>query len=226
MGRVSTCIPGFMANTYQISESSYIKYSSYEQLKRSLQKHDAIIHEAFYPMQIDHHMLRRAMDTKKPLTPKWNECPEPVERFLKKHIESWGKTAECQKLERLIKLVENHEITKVINIASGCMEFGMDMEDFNRSAAQHALTIMLHKSLQKRTKNTIQFYAQDPRYTAVDILTLSLHGCEVLEDPQALIEIDNDSVVFACCPGFPLSEITADLARPAMLIWDSDLSSR
>ena len=209
------------ANATKTSHNAYIKYFSYDQLKESLQKKNTIVHEAFYPMQIDHHMLRRTIDTKKPLAPKWDECPEPVEQFLKKHLESWEKTVEYRKLEKVLKHVAHHDITKVINIAPGSMEFGMDFEDFSRSATQHALMIMLYQSLQKKaSKDSIKFYAQDPRYTAVDILTLSLHGCEVLEDPQALIEMDNDSVVFACCPGFPLKDITADLARPAMLIWD------
>jgi hypothetical protein len=170
-------------------------------------------------MQIDHLMLRRAINTKKPLTPKWAECPEPVEQYLKQHLESWKKTTEYHKLERILKLFK-HDITKVINLGSGWMEFGMGLEEFSRCATQHALTIVLYQLLQKKTNNTIKHYAQDPAYTAVDILALSLHGCEVLEDPQALIEIDDDSVVFACCPGFPLKDITADIARPAMLIWD------
>ncbi|KAJ5696199.1 hypothetical protein N7536_006611 [Penicillium majusculum] len=90
----------------------------------------------------------------------------------------------------------------------------------HRSAVQHSIMITIRNRIEEITNKKIQCYAQDPCYTAVDTWALAQHGCKVLEDPQALLEIDNDCVLFSCCPDLLLKEITVDFARPAILIWD------
>lgn len=90
----------------------------------------------------------------------------------------------------------------------------------HRSAVQHSIMITIRDRIEEITNKKIQFYAQDPCYTAVDTWALAQHGCKVLEDSQALLEMDDDCVLFSCCPALPLEEITVDFTRPAMLIWD------
>ncbi|CAG7947541.1 unnamed protein product [Penicillium nalgiovense] len=75
--------------------------------------------------------------------------------------------------------------------------------------------------IEEITDKKIKCYAQDPHYTAVDTWALAGHGCEVLDDPRALLEIDDNCILFSCCPALPLKDITVGLARPAMIIWDS-----
>lgn len=180
-----------------------------------------LLEEAFFPLQIEHFMLVRASDTKLPISTPYIENRVAVDEFLQNTLKSWKESPEWQMLKALLKHVASHEITKIIGIASGSMEFGPDDEDCTyRSAIQHSLMIALKESIEDMNDEEIRFYAQEPRYTAVDTWALAEHGCEVLEDPKALLEIDNDCILFSCCPALPLKDITVDFARPAMLIWD------
>ncbi|CAI7577757.1 unnamed protein product [Penicillium palitans] len=173
-----------------------LRYSCYEQLASAVESQSIELAEAFFPLQIEHTMLARASDTKQPTSPEYVENPVAVDEALKTTLKSWKKTPEFQELDSILKLVFNaHEVTKVVGIASGSIEFGPESHDDTYRSA-------------------------DPCYTAVDTWALAQHGCNVLEDPQALLEIDDDCVLFSCCPALPLKEITVDFARPAMLIWD------
>jgi hypothetical protein len=100
------------------------------------------------------------------------------------------------------------------------MEFGPDEQCTMRSGMQHSIMITIKESIEEMTEQQIKCYFQDPLYTAVDQWALAQHGCEVLEDPQALLEIDDNCILFSCCPALPLKEITVDFARPAMIVWD------
>jgi hypothetical protein len=48
---------------------------------------------------------------------------------------------------------------------------------------------------------------------------LAEFGFTVLDDPRALLEVGNRSVVVSFAPDSPLRQIVADIARPAALIW-------
>ncbi|OQE19733.1 hypothetical protein PENFLA_c018G04044 [Penicillium flavigenum] len=61
---------------------------------------------------------------------------------------------------------------------------------------------------------------EEPHYTTVDTWALAQHDCEILDEPRVLLEIDDDCILFHCCPALPLEEIAVDFARPAVLIWD------
>ncbi|OQE42082.1 hypothetical protein PENCOP_c004G07779 [Penicillium coprophilum] len=199
-----------------------IRYLCYKQLTSSVESGRIGLVEAFFPVQIEHYMLKRASDTKLPVLGDYIENPVAVDEFLQDTLKSWKQSPEWKKLETLLKLVATHKISKVVGIASGSMEYGPDTEDCTmRSAMQHSLLISIKHSIEEKIDHQIQCYAQDPRYTAVDNWALAQHGCEVLEDPQALLEIDDDCVLFSCCPDIPLKEITVDFARPAMLVWDA-----
>ncbi|EKV05092.1 Sensitivity To Red Light Reduced-like, SRR1 [Penicillium digitatum] len=198
-----------------------ITYLCYEQLISAVSSGKGLLEEAFFPLQIEHFMLVRASDTKLPISTPYIENRVAVDEFLQNTLKSWKESPEWQMLKALLKHVASHEITKIIGIASGSMEFGPDDEDCTyRSAIQHSLMIALKESIEDMNDEEIRFYAQEPRYTAVDTWALAEHGCEVLEDPKALLEIDNDCILFSCCPALPLKDITVDFARPAMLIWD------
>ncbi|KAI2715278.1 hypothetical protein CBS147332_4932 [Penicillium roqueforti] len=202
-------------------EEPKIRYLCYEQLTSSVKLGSIELVEAFFPLQIEHFMLTRASDTKLPISTEYIENPVPVDVTLRNILDIWKHTTEFQKLESLLKLVTPRKVTKIVGIASGSMEFGPDDEDCTyRSAMQHSMMITIKESIGKMTDKKIKCYAQDPRYTAVDTWALAEYNCEVLKDPKALLEIDDDCILFSCCPALPLKEITVDFARPAMLIWD------
>jgi hypothetical protein len=97
-----------------------------------------------------------------------------------------------------------------------------------RSTAQHILALAIRDILtnndaentQNENTDQIKCYAQDPAYTLIDELILHEAGFTVLDDPRAFLEVDEASIVIAISPDIPIKQIIADIARPAILIWD------
>lgn len=56
--------------------------------------------------------------------------------------------------------------------------------------------------------------------TSVDREMLADVGFEVIDDPRGWLEVDEQSVVLSISPNVPVKEIIADIARPAVVIWD------
>ncbi len=56
-------------------------------------------------------------------------------------------------------------------------------------------------------------------YSEADEQVLRKLGITVLEDPRAFLELDDETVVLSFYPNFPVRQIIADIARPAVMIW-------
>ncbi|ROW08465.1 hypothetical protein VMCG_03213 [Cytospora schulzeri] len=97
-----------------------------------------------------------------------------------------------------------------------------------RSMAQHALALMMQEFLgSDHTSGAhidsirgVQCYAQDPIYTPIDEQVLCEAGFTVVEDPRAFLEVDESSVIISISPDIPVMQIIADIARPAIMIWN------
>lgn len=92
-----------------------------------------------------------------------------------------------------------------------------------RSACQHALVLILRAFFAGRQQTAgedILCFAQDPLYEDIDERILTDAGISVLENPRAFLEVDDASVVFALSLETPVRQIIADIARPAVLIWN------
>lgn len=106
-----------------------------------------------------------------------------------------------------------------MGLALGAISYHYDERP--RSYIQHALLLTLRKWLADREgTEDVVCYAQDPGYRSVDEEVLKEHGVEVIEDPRAWLEIDDESIVFSVSPNVPVKEIVADIARPAIIIWE------
>jgi hypothetical protein len=57
-------------------------------------------------------------------------------------------------------------------------------------------------------------------YEDVDREVLGELGMTVLDNPRGFLEVDESTVVFAQAPGVAVRQIVADIARPAVMIWD------
>ncbi|KAK3935943.1 hypothetical protein QBC46DRAFT_297140 [Diplogelasinospora grovesii] len=88
------------------------------------------------------------------------------------------------------------------------------------SMGQHALILTIRDFLAKRG-HVVQCYAQDPIYTDIDRQALDEHGITVLDDPKGFLEIDEETVVISQYPDIPVRQITADITRPALMIWNT-----
>ncbi|KAL2270009.1 hypothetical protein VTJ83DRAFT_2193 [Remersonia thermophila] len=120
-------------------------------------------------------------------------------------------------------------IGKVVALA--CSTMAAEINSPERSLAQHALVLLLRDLLSRDGSRPdvegrgsgparIQCFAQDPKYLPVDEQVLQENDVAVLDDPGAFLEIDETSVVLSVGPDIPVREIVADIARPAIMIWD------
>ncbi|KAK4214949.1 hypothetical protein QBC37DRAFT_140687 [Rhypophila decipiens] len=69
-------------------------------------------------------------------------------------------------------------------------------------------------------REQIKVYAQEPCFTENDKTVLGEHGFEVLEDPHGFLEMDEETAVVCFNADVPVRSLTAELARPAMMIWN------
>jgi hypothetical protein len=141
---------------------------------------------------------------------------ESLTEYFQEQIQAWKETDMCKRVVQILnQSAVGHDINKIVAVALS----GLSRDDRNRSAFQHALVLTMQEWLQTQQK-TFSCYAQDPGYNCVDKAVLSEHGIEVIDDPRAWLEVDERSILFSCAPNVPVKEIVADIARPAVVIWE------
>jgi hypothetical protein len=174
----------------------------------------------FCSLVIQHPSLKFNTKTKEPVNP-WPTQPlEKVAETFQKHAQDWRETEVAKKLVQILTThAATHQITKIAGLALGPISH--HYEKSPRCYIQHALLLTLRKWLadQEKTEDVV-CYAQDPCYRSVDRDVLKEHGVEVIDDPRAWLEIDDESIVFSVSPNVPVKEIVADIARPAIVIWE------
>lgn len=148
------------------------------------------------------------------------EPREQVTQIFQEHLQKWRDTEAAKRLvQTLTTHVATHQITNIVALALGAISYACD--DRPRSHIQHALLVTLRKWFADRDgREDVMCYAQDPAYRSVDREVLNEHGIEVIDDPRAWLEIDDESIVFSVGPNVPVKEIVADIARPAVIIWE------
>ncbi|KAG8164437.1 hypothetical protein KVR01_006355 [Diaporthe batatas] len=106
-------------------------------------------------------------------------------------------------------------IQKIVALACSTLTWAGESR---RSMAQHALALAIGDVLGGGGDGGLKCYAQDPVYTPVDEQVLREAGFNVLDDPRAFLEVDEESVVIAIAADIPIRQIIADIARPAIMI--------
>ncbi|KAF3384982.1 5'-AMP-activated protein kinase subunit gamma [Penicillium rolfsii] len=151
---------------------------------------------------------------------KGKEIDKDVAETFQTYLQDWRETEVAKKLiQSLTAHAATHSISKIVGLALGAMSYQYDSRP--RCYIQHALLLTLRKWLVEREKTEdVVCHAQDPGYRSVDREILHEHGIEVINDPQAWLEIDDKSLVFSVSPNVPVKEIVADIARPAIVIWE------
>ena len=86
-------------------------------------------------------------------------------------------------------------------------------------AAEHALVLSIRDFFAQHSE-TVQCYAQDPVYEDVDRRVLGELGMTVLDNPRGFLEVDESAAVFSLAPDIAVRQIVADIAKPALMIWD------
>lgn len=169
-------------------------------------------------LQICGNTKQVAPDTKELI----QDSPLPNQGILTEYfqgqIQAWKDTDMCKRVIQILELsAVGHNIDKIVAVSLGSIS-RIEREE-NRSAFQHALVLTLREWLQTLQK-TFSCYAQDPVYRPMDRALLGEYGIEVIDDPCAWLEVDEKSILFSCASNVPVKEIVADIARPAVVIWE------
>ncbi|POS72624.1 hypothetical protein DHEL01_v208980 [Diaporthe helianthi] len=130
-------------------------------------------------------------------------------------------------LRNTIMVVPLLPIDRIIALACGSMS-GENGAQRRRSMIQHTVMLDLWRQLSRRSRSNtgIQCFAQDPAYTEVDKQVLSQYDVAVVNDPNGFIAVNDNSVVLSFCPDVPVRQIITDIARPAILVWDTVRSEK
>ncbi|OGM49605.1 pyruvate decarboxylase [Aspergillus bombycis] len=150
---------------------------------------------------------------------------QAIEESFTTCIQTWEASESYKQLQKIVESRENlPPITKIVALALGTMQPRSTENWDHRPEYQHALILTLHRivsNCQGETADKIECFAQDPAYTVIDKSILERYDVTILDDPDAFVEIDDSTIVLTFAPDVPVRQIVADIARPAMMIWNT-----
>ncbi|KAL3480875.1 hypothetical protein BJX99DRAFT_205768 [Aspergillus californicus] len=194
----------------------FIRYCPYQSLKHEV-KASKSPHLAYCPLQIHHYATNRNQ-----LKHFFKTVPE-TERLFSTTLQVWEESEIWAAVKASISCASSaSSIRKVIGLGCGPLSYPDDIPHISYNPAfQHALLLSIQQLLQERFNHEVACAVQDPIYTEVDRSVLESRGVTVLDDPGGFLEVEDSTLVFSCAPNVPVKQIIADIARPAMLIWNT-----
>lgn len=172
----------------------------------------------------------------------WPPTEEKVRRDFEACLTDWEKAEEMRRrLRSALEKVDDKlpPVKKIVAFACATITD----EERPGPRFQHVLMLALKRILEAHQQQArldtanlgaavpppatppplIPCFAQDPAYTDVDKTILAEHGVTVLDDPRGFLEVDDQSAVLSFAPNICVRQIVADIARPALLIWNTVL---
>jgi hypothetical protein len=154
-------------------------------------------------------------------------APE-IRATLQEEMSKWNASAACHALIATFQAeADAGRLPHVDKIVAFACHRLSTPERAERVAAEHAIVLSIRDFFTQRlnaavtaTATAVPCYSQDPVYEDVDREVLAELGVTVLEHPRAFLEVDESSVVFAQAPDIAVRQVVADLARPAVMVWD------
>ncbi|KAI1278349.1 hypothetical protein F5Y07DRAFT_361519 [Xylaria sp. FL0933] len=171
------------------------------------------IQKAYLPMWICAPIRRVGLEFNEPPTP-------PEEDFIMYQTmeQQWKTGQHFEQVEKVLASVEiSFTVKKVIGLGLGPLVLNSRVVE--RCVLQHALVSILRQKF-SITSNP---FVQDPAYTQRDRDILYSAGLTVLEDPQALLELDESTILLTISPGLPVKDIVVDTCRPGIIIWNNEV---
>lgn len=146
-----------------------------------------------------------------------------VSKAFRAKFEDWQRSKECGRVRAILESATlPGPITKIVAFACASLY----KNRVRASCYQHALMLTVKEILEDRQHESVQCFAQDPDYTDGDKAVLGSEGIVVLDDPRAFLEVDNQSVVISRGANICVRQIVGDIARPAMMMWDTVMSEK
>ncbi|KUI72335.1 hypothetical protein VM1G_08043 [Cytospora mali] len=206
------------------SKDPFLNYQTYQHLTSCHSEPSSFSPElAYCPLYILHHSSLRDITTGQIIHDYKYEPLESVQRAFDTISQTWADGEDCRRLKSALAAVSIPKtITKIVAFACSTMSISNGIGQ-RSSIIQHALMLTIRDFLQGRNDQPgveITCYAQDPQYTEEDAAVLQNAGITVIGDPRGFLEVDDSSVVMSFAADIPVRQIVADLARPAILIWD------
>lgn len=152
----------------------------------------------------------------------------------------WERSPSCNWLKRkLATVLGARKITKLLCFALGSFALPSKREaprldtpedELQKLKAQlrrqkqtllaHMLALTVASVAGAETGEDVEVFTQEPWYRPTCKNVLEKNGFSVIGEHGAggLSKIDENSAVFSCCPAFPITQIIADIARPALII--------
>ncbi|KAI0400829.1 hypothetical protein F4802DRAFT_601591 [Xylaria palmicola] len=191
-----------------------IRYNSIVSLTRNVELEHLRLQKAYLPMWICAPIRRigEFAEFKDPPNP-----PEEDFNIYQAIEKQWKASEHFGQVQEMLASVEiPFTVTKVISLALGPLVLKSRVVE--RCTSQHALASVLRQ----RFSISLNPIVQDPIYTQRDKNILYSAGFTVLEDPQALLELDEFSILLAISPDLPVKDIVADICRPGIIIWNRE----
>ncbi len=205
--------------------SPSLHYRSFQHLCNDVLTSYVFPQWAYCPIQLSYPMQRRRIHTGKLLDSFKREPPRAVQNAFEEGVKQWEGSPSCHRLRGLIDAVVPPRVTLSNIVAFACCSMSVKSRQ-ERSVSQHALVLTMLDVLQSRRQRDeghqleIRCFAQDPCYNDADEEILEGVGVTVVQDPRGFLEVDDQSVVISFSPDVPIRQIIADIARPAILIWN------
>ncbi|KAM5486946.1 hypothetical protein MaudMau93_004829 [Microsporum audouinii] len=189
----------------------------------------------YVALEIHHPVALRHKVTKERIGARPIRDFDTVKASFMEVLQRWDSSTTCLELQATlnqVKFPQSFKISKIVAFACGSISLDSITEDMStrplyqslreRSSYQHALLRTLQNTISNLDGcHNIQCFAQDPIYTSVDSKVLGEFGISILDDPEGFIRVDDTTLVVSLMPNVPVKQIIVDIARPAMIIWDS-----
>ncbi|CAH0005498.1 unnamed protein product, partial [Clonostachys byssicola] len=147
--------------------------------------------------------------------------------------QNWLNSSLCKELSEIIgsTVDKSRAVTKIVCFGLGSL--ARSIEDpihiaddglpVHGPGTQHAAALTLSTILGERLgRGPIPVMVRDPAYSEADKRILEKVGIEVIGGFGSLgfTYVDEETIVFSCHPNIPVRQITADIAKPAAMIWN------
>jgi hypothetical protein len=165
-------------------------------------------------------MTERDKITKEPVSNPFSTDYKTIGDFFKRSILTWEESEAYKQLKStLISAIAHVRSKRLLDLR---VDQFLLVNNISWPTDLHLLLTVrdLLQEKDKKIKDDIACYAEDPAYTSIDKSVLEEYGIRVLDDAGAFLEIDDFSGVLSCAADLWVKQIVIDLARPAILIWD------